>query len=223
MKPDWPRAAVFLAVVLGATFLFKSCMDHMAAAPRRAREEVTAAARDAAGWVRETFGLVPEVRVNETVLHGQSAPVAELAVVERSMPLTYEWAHTWMGSTKTVRVRGVWRAKAGFDLYKPFIVTIDPATRRVSADLPEAEILSVELESGPTLQGEGGLWNRISEEDRNIVLGEFRARARAHIEASTLKREAEEQAGARLQMLAERNEGRGGFEFRFRRPDAAAP
>lgn len=216
MKRDWTEVAVFLGTVLAVSFMAKTCLDRVSEAPRRAREEAMTAVRDAAAWVKEVFGVVPEVRVREMLVHGQSASIAELAVVEKEYFLNYEWNHTWMGSRKTLRASGTWRAKAGFDLLKPFQITIDPATGRVQADLPSAEVLSVELVSGPELKGESGWWNRLAEEDRAAVLQEFAAKAREHIEAAGLTRQAEAEASARLQALADRNAGRGGFEFRFR-------
>lgn len=214
---DWTPVAVFLGVVVMGSMGVKMCLDRVAEAPRQARQEALAAVREAAGWVKEVFGVVPEVRVREVVVHGQSAPIAELAVLERDYELTYEWSHTWMGSTKRLNVSGKWRAKAGFDLMKPFQVVVDPVTGRVWGDLPEAEVLSVEPVAGPELKGESGWWNRLREEERARALEEFRVQARRQVEASGLAAEAEAQAGARLQALADRNAGRGGFEFRFRR------
>jgi hypothetical protein len=216
MKRDWTGVAMFLGVVVAVSLLLKTCMDKAAEAPRVARQEIMATARDASAWIKEVFGIIPEVRVREVVVHGQSAPVAELAVIEKTFPLTYQWKQTWMGSTKTLTVEGMWRAKAGFDLFKPFQVSIDPETRQVSADLPPAEILSVELESGPELKGESGWWNRLSDEDRSAVVAEFSRRARAQAQESGLTAEAEAEAARRLQTLADRNQGRGGYEFRFR-------
>jgi hypothetical protein len=216
MKRDWSAVAVFLGTVLAVSFTAKMCMDKAAEAPRLARQEALAAARDAAQWVREVFGVVPEVRIREVLVHGQSAPIAELAVLERDYSLTYEWRHTWMGSTKTVKASGTWRAKAGFDLLKPFQLRTDPETGRVEGDLPGAEVLSLELVAGPEVRGESGWWNRLNEEDRAAVVREFAAKARTHVEASGLAGEAEAAAAARLQGLADRNAGRGGFDFRFR-------
>lgn len=218
MKRDWSAVAVFLGTVLAVSFMAKTCVDKAAEAPRLARQEAMAAARDAAQWVREVFGVVPEVRIREVLVHGQSAPIAELAVLERDYILTYEWRHTWMGSTKAVKASGTWRAKAGFDLLKPFQVRLHPETGRVEGDLPGAELLSLELVAGPEVRGESGWWNRLNEDDRAAVVREFAAKARSHVEASGLAAEAEAAAAARLQALADRNAGRGGFEFRFRGP-----
>ena len=217
MKRDWSGVAVFLGVVLAVSFTAKMCLDKAAEAPRVARQEALAAARDAAQWVKEVFGVVPEVRVREVLVHGQSAPIAELAILERDYTLTYEWRHTWMGSTKTVKASGTWRAKAGFDLFKPFRVHLDPETGRVVGELPEAEVLSLELVSGLDVKGESGWWNRLSEEDRAQVVREMLPKVRAHVESSGLTQEAEANAATRLQSLADRNTGRGGFDFRFRR------
>jgi len=216
MKRDWSGVAVFLGTVLAVSFLAKMCLDRAAEAPRLARQEAMAAVRDASAWIKEVFGVVPEVRINQVLVHGQSAPIAELAVIEQDYTLAYEWRHTWMGSTKTVRAEGTWRAKAGFDLLKPFQISLDPATGRIGGDLPGAEILSLELVGGPEVRGESGWWNRLDEQDRAAVVREFAGKARRHVEESGLVRQAEAEALARLQTLADRNAGKGGFEFRFR-------
>jgi hypothetical protein len=220
MKRDWTPVAVFLALTFGLGFAAKSCMDHLAEAPRKAREEITIAVRDASAAVKEIFQLQPQVFVQETLIQGQSAPVAELAVLEQDFPLHFEWTHQWLGSTKQIKVSATWRAKAGFDLMKPFRLDIDPETRAVSADLPAAEILSVEQQGDLKWQGESGWWNRLSEADREGVLRDFKKRAREKIETSDLAGRAQAEAGRRLQDLLDRQEGRKPFEFRFRHPDA---
>ncbi|MDX6767261.1 MAG: DUF4230 domain-containing protein [Candidatus Methylacidiphilales bacterium] len=226
MKRDWTGVAVFLCATLGLGMVVKSCGDRLAEAPRKAREEVMAAARDAGAVIQEVFHLQPRVTVQETLVLGQSAPVAELAVIEQDFPLTFNWSHEWLGSTKRVLVTATWRAKAGFDLMKPFHVEIDPETRAVSADLPAAEILSVELGSDLQWQGGSGWWNKLTEEDRQGVMRDFRARAREKIEASGLAARAEAEVRQRLQELLDRQENRRPFEFRFRReqpPAATGP
>ena len=218
MKRDWTKVAIFLTATLGAGFAFKTCTDHLAEAPRKAREEITAAARDAGSVVKEIFQLQPQVYVQETMIQGQSAPVAELAVIEQDFPLHFEWTHQWLGSTKQIKISATWHAKAGFDLMKPFRVEVDPATHAVKADLPAAEILSVELQADLKWEGESGWWNRLSDADREGVMRDFRSRAREKIAASDLSARAEAEAGRRLQDLLDRQEGRKPFEFRFRRP-----
>jgi hypothetical protein len=220
MKRDWTPVAVFLALTFGLGFAAKSCMDHLAEAPRKAREEITLAVRDASAAVKEIFQLQPQVFVQETLIQGQSAPVAELAVLEQDFPLRFEWTHQWLGSSKQIRVSATWRAKAGFDLMKPFRLDIDPETRAVSADLPAAEILSVEQQGDLKWEGESGWWNRLSEADREGVLRDFKKRAREKIESSDLAGRAQAEAGRRLQDLLDRQEGRKPFEFRFRIPHA---
>jgi len=219
MKRDWTPVAIFLALTFGLGFAAKSCMDHLAEAPRKAREEITIAVRDASAAVKEIFQLQPQVFVQETLIQGQSAPVAELAVLEQDFPLHFEWTHQWLGSTKQIQVSATWRAKAGFDLMKPFRVDINPETRAVSADLPAAEVLSVELQGDLKWKGESGWWNRLSETDREGVLRDFKKRAREKIESSDLANRAQAEAGRRLQDLLDEQEGRKPFEFRFRHSD----
>ncbi len=84
-----------------------------------------------AGKARDAFvavaGMQPRVVVNERVVFEQSSPVLELAVLEREASVERETENTWLGSTKHLRVRGLYRIKAGYDLRRPFTIRLDGA------------------------------------------------------------------------------------------------
>ncbi len=120
--------------------------------------------------VRDAFaavaGVQPRVTVNEHVVFEQSQPVLQLAVLERQMIVERETTNTWLGSTKRLRVRGIYRVKAGFDLTQPFSVNVDGAlAQRVQVRLPPPRLLSAELEKLDVLTVDSGLWNRVQPEE----------------------------------------------------------
>ena len=120
--------------------------------------------------VRDAFaavaGVQPRVTVNEQVIYEQSSPVLELAVLQREEVVERETVSTWLGSTKRLRMRGVFRLKAGFDLKQPFSVNIDGEwAQGVRVQMPPPRILSTELEKLEVLSAENGLWNHVQPEE----------------------------------------------------------
>src|ERR1051325_755999 len=71
--------------------------------------------------------------------------------------------HTWVGSSKRVKLHGTFIAKAGFDLQQG--VSIDIRPEEIIVQLPHAKILGVEQKEVDVLAFENGLWNRISGQD----------------------------------------------------------
>lgn len=120
--------------------------------------------------VREAFaavaGVQPRVSVNEEVVYEESQSVLELAVVQREMVVERVTTSTWLGSTKRLRVRGVYRVKAGFDLKQPFSVDINGSwDQSVRVQMPPARLLSTELEKLDVLTVDNGLWNHVKPEE----------------------------------------------------------
>ena len=120
--------------------------------------------------VREAFaavtGVQPRVTVNEQVIYEQSSPVLELAVLERRMTVERETTNTWLGSTKHLRIRGIYWVKAGFDLKQPLAVNIEGEwAQRVHVQMPPPRLLSAELEKLEVLTADNGLWNHVNPEE----------------------------------------------------------
>ena len=122
------------------------------------------------GRVRDAFaavaGVQPQISVREQVVYEQTHPVLELAVVERQMVVERETTNRWLGSTKRLRVRGVYRAKAGFDLSRPVSANIRGNwNQSVQVHLPPPRLLSVELQKLDVLTYDNGLWNHVRPEE----------------------------------------------------------
>ena len=168
------------------------------------------------GKVRDAFVQVlqiqPQIVVNEKVIQGQTAPIAELAVVTKEEQVTLGFTeHLAVLSfqlpltEKDMTVETTYRIKAGFDLREPFRVRLDPRLNRVQAEMPHAKILSVEQVGDLTYHGADSILNRISDEERAKLLDELNSAAHAQAESSTLKAEAEAQVSARLEELLQHN------------------
>lgn len=201
------RVALFIGLLVVASFSVKMCVDSLSKAPGRVVEstaEATArAVRGVASAVQSLFQVQPEVRIDSRVIQTQSAPIAELALVEKDFPLRFTWRHQRFGSTKEIQVSGTFRAKAGFDLEKEFLVSSDSGQDQavIQVRLPEPQVLSVELGEDLTMDGKSGFWNRVSDEDRNQVLADFQKEVRIHIRESDILEEARTQARKRLEEL----------------------
>lgn len=162
-------------------------------------------AESTAEGFRRVFNLTPRVMIEETVVIEQNTPILEVAVSSRAILVEHAWSHTWLGSTKRIRLRGTFTAKAGFDLRRPFRVQIDRSPLSVEAELPPAELLSLEMDSYAILEDESGWWNRIADIDREEAVRALYRVARDKALASGLTEEAESSATTRLRELLERN------------------
>jgi hypothetical protein len=144
--------------------------------------------------VRDAFLTVarvqPRIIVNERTVFEQSSPSMELAVVEREMTVERDTSATWLGSTKRLRLRAMYRVKAGFDLRQPFSVRVDDRGNKIKAQLPAAKILSVEQVRVESLDMSNGYWNRVQPEELETELNTLNAQARLKALEAGLPREA---------------------------------
>jgi Protein of unknown function (DUF4230) len=135
--------------------------------PTRTARQSTAELERLGKNVRAAFidiaHLQPRITINNRVYMEQTTPVSELVVLSRRIEVEHEFLHTWMGSSKRMKLHGTFLAKAGFDLRKDLAVDIGP--NEITVQLPQAQILGVEQQQVDVLEFENGLWNRISGQD----------------------------------------------------------
>jgi hypothetical protein len=162
-------------------------------------------ARTLADGIAHTFNFTPQVKIEETVVIEQNTPIAELATVARDLMVEYSWSHRWLGSTKTIRLRGTYTAKAGFDLKQPFSLTILTSPLRVQARMPAPTLLSLQMNSYTVLEDDSGWWNRISNADREQAVRELQRVAFEKATTSGMLAEAASTVQQRIHELAERN------------------
>lgn len=162
-------------------------------------------ATNVASGIKEAFNFTPKVQINETVVIEQNTPILEIATVSREMMVEYSWSHQWLGSTKTIALRGTFTAKAGFDLREPFTITIRQYPLRVDANMPAPKLLSVQMNSYKIILDENGWWNRISDADRETAVQELQRIAREKAQNSGMLADARSTIEQRIKEIVERN------------------
>ncbi len=148
-------------------------------------------ARNAADGLRQTLNFTPEVRLNGTVVVQQSAPILELATVSKDILVEDAYTHTFFGSTKTLVVRGVFTAKAGFNLKEKFLLTVKTNPTTLVAEFPAPKLLSLEMTQYNVVQEESGWWNKLTTKEREAAVNRLRQKAHAEILASSILLDAE--------------------------------
>lgn len=144
-------------------------------------------AKELAATVKNTLGLTPQVTINQKIIYKRTNEILQLAMIEQDFDVEYEASNTLLGSVKHIHLRGVYRAKIGFDLQKGFNVEVHRGgflqPGQILLQLPHAEVLSVEplnVEKNVT----SGLINWVTKKDLEAAMQELAALA--HDKASKL-------------------------------------
>ena len=188
---SWPTASTLIAfiIVAAAVLIFLRIETWPMRTEQQSRAELERLGKDLRTAFVDVAHLQPRITINNRVYIEQSAPVSELAVVSRKIDVEHEFLHTWIGSSKRVKFRGTFTAKAGFDLQQH--VTIDIRPTQILIQLPRARILGVEQDQMDVLVFENGLWNHISGADVQSELSILPQLARQKAAESDLPEEAE--------------------------------
>jgi len=161
--------------------------------PARTAREGTAELERLGKDVRSAFvdiaHLQPRITINNRVYMEQTVPVSELVVLSRQIEVEHDFLHTWLGSSKRVRLHGTFTVKAGFDLQQELVVDVRPD--QIVIQLPHAQILDVEQDQVDVLAFENGFWNRISGDDVQNELAILPQLARQKATEAGLPAEAE--------------------------------
>jgi len=161
--------------------------------PARTARQGTAELERLGKDVRSAFvdiaHLQPRITINNRVYMEQTAPVSELVVLSRRIEVEHDFLHTWMGSSKRVRLHGTFTVKAGFDLQQELAVDVRPD--QIVIELPHAQILDVAQDQVDVLAFENGFWNRISGDDVQNELAILPQLARQKATEASLPAEAE--------------------------------
>ena len=190
-KFSWPLAFVLIFLIVAglAAFIFWRVETW----PMRTAQQTGANLEQIGRDVRDAFvdlaQVQPRVTINNHVYFEKTTALAELAVLSRKTEVEHEFEHTWVGSTKRVKLHGTFNVKVGFDLRDN--VSVDVNDDEIAVQIPHAKILDVEQENVDVLEYENGLWNRISAEDLQNELATLPKLAREKAEQANLTREAE--------------------------------
>ena len=188
----WPIALTVVALIIGATILiiFLRLESWPARTTRQSTAELERLGKDLRAAFVDMAHLQPRITINDRVYMEQTMPVSELVVLSRRIEVEHELLHTWVGSSKRVKLHDTFIAKAGFDLRKGLSIDIRP--NEITVRLPHAQILGVEQQQVEVLAFENGLWNRISGQDVQSELSVLPELAWKKAVESQLPAEAEE-------------------------------
>jgi Protein of unknown function (DUF4230) len=195
----WPIALTFVALIIATTILV--IFSRLESWPARTARQSTAELERLGKNLRAAFidiaHLQPRITINDRVYMEQTTPVSELVVLSRRIEVEHELLHTWVGSSKRVKLHGTFVAKAGFDLRKGLSINI--RLDEIIVQLPHAQILGVEQQQVDVLAFENGLWNRISGQDVQSELSVLPELAWKKAAESGLSAEAEESLQQQLE------------------------
>jgi hypothetical protein len=162
---SWPIA--FALIALTAASVVVVVFLRLESWPARTAKQSTAELERLGKDLRAAFidiaHLQPRITINNRVYMEQTTPVSELVVLSRRIEVEHEFLHTWMGSSKRVKLHGTFTVKAGFDLQQKLSIDIRPD--QIVIQLPHAQILDVTQDQVEVLAFENGFWNRISGDD----------------------------------------------------------
>ena len=161
----WPIALALVALIIATTIvvIFLRVESWPARTARQSTAELERLGKNLRSAFVDIAHLQPRITINERVYMEQTIPVSELVVLSRRIEVEHELVHTWVGSSKRVKLHGTFIAKAGFDLRKGLSIDIRPG--EIMVQLPHAQILGVEQQQVDVLAFENGLLNRISGHD----------------------------------------------------------
>jgi hypothetical protein len=161
----WPIAFIIVALIIATTigFIFWRLESWPARTARQSSTELERLGRNLRAAFIDIAHLQPRITINNHVYMEQTTPTSELVALSRRIEVEHELLHTWVGSSKRVKLHGTFVAKAGFDLRQGLSINIRPA--EIVVQMPHAQILGVEQQQVDVLAFENGLWNRISGQD----------------------------------------------------------
>ena len=195
----WPIALTLVALIIGATILiiFLRLETWPARTARQSTAELERLGKNLRAAFIDIAHLQPRITINDRIYMEQTTPVSELVVLSRRIEVEHELLHTWVGSSKRVKLHATFIAKAGFDLRKGLSIDIRPD--QIMVQLPHAQILGVEQQQVDLLAFENGLWNHISGQDVQSELSALPELARKKAAESGLSAEAEESLQQQLE------------------------
>jgi len=188
---SWPLAFTLIALAIAAVvvIIFWRIETWPARTAQQSTAELEKLGKDLRAAFIDVTHLQPRVTINNRVYMEQTTPTSELVVLSRRIEVEYELLHTWVGSSKRVKLHGTFVVKAGFDLQHNLSIDIRP--NEIIVQLPRARVLGIEQDQVDVLAFENGLWNRISGEDMQSELSILPQLAREKAAESDLPAEAE--------------------------------
>ena len=188
---SWPLALTFvvLIVVAAAVIVFVRLETWPARTAAQGTSELERLGKDVRAAFIDIAHLQPRITVNDRIYLEQTTPTSEFAVLSRHVEVEHEFVHSWLGSSKRVKLHGTFTVKAGFDLRQGLAVDVRP--EEIVIQVAPAQILGVEQDHLDVLAFENGFWNPISGDDVQNELSILPQLAREKALAGNLPAEAE--------------------------------
>src|SRR4029434_6895879 len=124
----WPIALTLVPLIMATPILV--IVLRLESWPARTARQSTAELERLGKNLRAAFidiaQLQPRITINNRVYMEQTTPVSELVVLSRRIEIEHELLHTWVGSSKRVKLHGTFIVKAGFDLRHNLSIDIGP-------------------------------------------------------------------------------------------------
>jgi hypothetical protein len=190
-RSAWPIAFALITFVIASVvvLVFLSIETWPARTATQGTAELERLGKDVRSAFIDIAHLQPRITINNRVYMEQTTPVSELVVLSRRIEVEHEFLHTWMGSSKRVKLHGTFTVRAGFDLQQKLAVDVQPD--QIVIQLPHAQILDVAQDQVDVLAFENGFWNRISGSDVQNELSTLPQLARQKAAETGLPAEAE--------------------------------
>src|SRR5438094_3924031 len=190
-RVTWPTALTLVALIVATMVIviFVRLESWPARTARQSTAELERLGKNLRAAFIDIAHLQPRITINNRVYMEQTTPVSELVVLSRRIEVEHEFLHTWMGSSKRVKLHGTFTVKAGFDLQQKLAVDVQPD--QIVIQLPHAQILDVAQDQVDVLAFENGFWNRISGSDVQNELSTLPQLARQKAAETGLPAEAE--------------------------------
>jgi hypothetical protein len=195
---SWPVALTLMVLLLIAAgvFIFWRLETWPTRTIGQGAEDLERLGKDLRSAFIDIAHLQPRITINNRTIVDAATPTAELAILERELKVKREFQHSWAGSSKRIKLSGIFRIKAGFDLRRDVAVDVRPD--EIVIELPHAVIVGVEEKHVDVLALENGLWNRITGADLENELGQLPEMARKQADEIDLPAEAEQELQRQL-------------------------
>jgi Protein of unknown function (DUF4230) len=121
-------------------------------------------------WLTSRFSLQPNnTTVSHSVVVERVQKVAKLVSSETTLRDVVIYEDSWYGSTKRSLVVVTGKVLAGINLDIGSSVQIDEKAKRITINLPQPQILGIEITEMKTYDEQRGLWNPFNAADRDAL------------------------------------------------------
>src|SRR5437016_9945795 len=105
---SWPLAFTLIALIFAIVVLiiFLRLESWPARTARQSTAELERLGKNLRAAFIDIAHLQPRITINDRVYIEQTTPVSELVVLSRRIEVEHELLHTWVGSSKRVKLHG---------------------------------------------------------------------------------------------------------------------